>query len=60
MGYKFNNVNAESFAEALTNLVPTSLRKIFLMDNLLKDKDVANMFKSLSEINKGLQSFTLI
>ena len=60
MGYKFNPGNAESFADALVNLVPHTLRKIFLMDNLLKDTDMSNIFKSLSETQKGFQSFTLI
>ena len=53
MGYKFNSGNAESFADALVNLVPHSLRKIFLMDNLLKDLDMANIFNSLGETEKG-------
>ena len=42
-----NGANAESFGDALQSLVPDSLKKLFLMDNLLQDKDVANIFDSL-------------
>lgn len=61
MGYKMNSGNAESFGDALRNLVPDTLKKLFLMDNLLQDKDVGNIFDSLGQNNKkGLQSFTLV
>ena len=48
MGYKFNRGNAESFADALKVLVPGSLKKLFLMDNLLKDSEVGNIFTQMS------------
>ena len=61
MGYKFNRGNAESFADALKFLIPVTLKKLFLMDNLLKDDNVAKIFTSMSVIEtKGLVSFTLV
>ena len=60
-GYKFNAANAESFAEAMTILVPLYLKKVFLMDNLLEDRDVARLFHSLGESeNGGIVSVTLL
>lgn len=50
INYKLNGPNAESFADALKSLVPNSLKKLFLMDNLLTDNDVALMFESLSQL----------
>ena len=56
-----NGANAESFGDALRSLVPDTLKKLFLMDNLLQDKDFANIFDSLGQNNKkGLSSFTLL
>ena len=44
MGYKFNRGNAESFGEVIRILVPDSLKNLFLIDNLLKDNHIANIF----------------
>ena len=44
INYKLNGPNAHSFAEALKLLVPKNLTKLFLMDNLLTDNDIALVF----------------
>lgn len=61
IGYKFNSGNAESFADVLKLLIPNSLKKLFLMDNLLLDKDVATIFRSMAAgEEKGLTSFSIL
>ena len=61
MGYKFNRGNAESFGEVIKLLVPDTLSNLFLIDNLLKDNHIANIFQSLAESDSGgLSSFKLV
>ena len=61
LGYKFNRGNAESFGDALKILIPDSLKKLFLMDNFFKDREVANIFRSMSECKtKGLHSLIFV
>ena len=31
-------------------LIPDTLKKIFLMDNFLRDEEVANIFKTMSQV----------
>ena len=61
LNYKLNAGNSESFSEALSTLVPETLKKVTLMDNGLTDKDVANVFAALGECRGGgLASFSLL
>ena len=61
INYKLNGPNAESFAEAIKTLVPDQLKKLFLMDNLLSDDDVALVFESLGNNKKGgLNSLSIL
>ena len=61
LNYKLNTSNAGPFASSLKSLVPATLKKIFLLDNLLKDRDVSNIFESLAGCeNGGITSFALV
>ena len=59
INYQLNEVNANSFAQSLQCIVPKVLRKMYLVNNSLKDKDVAKLFHDLSETS-GLQQIGII
>jgi hypothetical protein len=59
INYQLNETNANSFAQSLQCIVPKVLRKMYLVNNSLKDKDVAKLFQDLSETS-GLQQIGII
>jgi hypothetical protein len=59
INYQLNETNANSLAQSLQCIVPKVLRKMYLVNNSLKDKDVAKLFQELSETS-GLQQIGII
>ena len=56
INYQLNHSNSRSLAKAVINLVPKVMNKMYLINNSIKDIDLASIFHGLSQTNglKGL------
>lgn len=59
INYQINETNAESLAEASLELIPKNIRKLYLVQNSIKDNSLAYILRYISE-SIGLQGFGII
>ena len=59
LNYQLNHSNSRSLAKAVINLVPKVMDKMYLINNSIKDIDLAAIFHGLSQTN-GLKGIGVI
>ena len=59
INYQLNETNANSFAHSVQHIVPKLLRRLYLVNNALKDKDLAEILRGIAE-TRGLQRIAII
>lgn len=59
INYQLNETNANSFAHSMQHIVPKLLRRLYLVNNALKDKDLAEIMRGIAK-TRGLERITVI
>ena len=49
INYHMNEANVFSFTKVLAKIVPQVLRKMYLVNNSIKQEDIAQIFEAISE-----------